>query len=415
MLTREKYLELVHEAETCEQFKNSPTLGYEAVAEKLFDASYDATKGEVKKDAISFTALLEAELSKRIPGERILLAGHYGDEFMDKYKNDPRVMEAVTSGAFPTITSTFIQKATIKAYEYNSNDLLNLINEDSWTGGDTSKATIPGMRATGKMLPRAEAASYTGDDTHEDYVDIYLHDFGRKIALTWEAVKSDRTGMLLQRAEAMGKAGALHRAEMVTQTIEMVAARSTMPNEAATKGAVFNGQTALTQANIYANTHAAVTGLDAQVNDNVVTTSTALDHDGLKEAWGLLRKMTDGRGKKIMVEPNVLLVPSDLAVDAYSLLKTVNIPGTTDFGTNFFKDKFKIVDSVFFSDTNSWYLGDFKSQITWIWVDKPRTLRQGTSSDAFFNNKIVAEYLFAYHGGCGHTDYRYVVRSPGIS
>jgi len=418
MLTREKYVEMFREAETLEQFKNSPTEGYEAIGERLFDASYDAQRGEIKKDTISFTAILEAELGRKLNDPSIYLRGAGADEFLQKYRDDKSkrlIYEAVTSGAFPTITTTLIQKAVIKSYEYNTKDLVSLVTEESWTGGDTKKATIAGMRAFGPFLPRNQGASYIADDTHEDYVDIYLQDFGREVALTWEAVKSDRTGQLLREAEAMGKAGALHRGEMITQTIEMVANRSTMPGESATKAASFNGQIALTQVQLYSADHSSQAGLDGQTNANLVVTNTALDHDGLKEAYNLLGVMTDGRGKKIMVTPSVLFVPTQMEVDAFSLIKTVNIPGTSNFGTNYFKDKFQIVGSPFFSDTNCWFLGDFKSQITWIWVDKPRTERLGTSSESFFHNKIVAQYLFAYHGGVGHTDYRYIVRSPGAS
>jgi len=57
-----------------------------------------------------------------------------------------------------------------------------------------------------------------------------------------------------------------------------------------------------------------------------------------------------------------------------------------------------------------YYLGDFKSQLLWLWAWKPSTEMHVSSSEEAFMNNIVFRIKFSYHGGVAHTNYIYVAR-----
>lgn len=387
--------------------------GYKAVGEKLFNATYDPKTNRLDTSGLSFKAMTEAVFEYN--GHKdVSIHNFFEDvEGMDVTESQ-RVKEAVTTGAIPTIIGTVLEKSFIEAYNYHSAPYMSLVKELDWKGTDTTKATIPGMQAVSDFKARPEGTPYFESGLKEKYAEIAMKDFGRIINVTWEAVVSDQTGLLLERAQSLGEAGAAHRNKMIVQTIEMVAARSTM-GETATAGCVLNGST-LTQANVYNTTHAAVTGTDLQVNANLLSTNKALDYDGLKEAFGLARIMKDEKGEFINVNPTTLLVYSTSFVDAWNLMNTqIGQPGSSDANANFFLRRFSIVDTPYLSDTNSWYLGEFPKQVVWMWVDRPKALTETESAHAFFTSKVLRSWRFSYHGGGGMRDYRYIIRSAGES
>ena len=126
-------------------------------------------------------------------------------------------------------------------------------------------------------------------------------------------------------------------------------------------------------------------------------------------------RITNAKGAYINVVPNALLVYATQAAKAWNLMNTNMQPGTAEFNSNFYYKKFNIIDTPYLSDTNSWYLGDFPKQVVWMWVARPASLTKGTESDAFFTSKIIKQWRFSYHGGCGMRDYRYIIRSAGES
>jgi len=411
-MKKEQFKVLLREAE--DAYPNAPAKGYRQVGEKLFDASYNKANNSLNTNNFSIKAMTEAALEYKLGiSGGVNVGGQNGWDLVKEYEGDARFMETVTTGAIPTIIGTVLEKTMIESYNYHTGPYNTLVREIDWTGKDTTKATIPGMQAFSDFKERAEGTPYLQSGLKEKYAEVYLKDFGRIIALTWEAVVSDETGLLVERAQSLGEAGAFHRNQMIVQSVEMIAARSTM-GETATKACNLNGTTLL-QAGVYATTHAAVTGTDLQVNANLVATNKALDYDGIDEAWGLARKMTDEKGAYINVVPNALLVYATQAAKAWNLMNTNMQPGTAEFNSNFYYKKFNIIDTPYLSDTNSWYLGDFPKQVVWMWVARPASLTKGTESDAFFTSKIIKQWRFSYHGGCGMRDYRYIIRSAGES
>ncbi|HDL60124.1 MAG TPA: hypothetical protein ENH14_01575 [candidate division WOR-3 bacterium] len=411
-LTKDLYLTMVHEAENAPQFKNSRRQAWEAVGERLFDLAWNEkeAKLDVHKYGISFTAMLEATINKELRTP-ISLFGMSNKQFTDLLQENRQVYEAVVSGAFPTITTTIMQKTVIEAFRYHTAEYDALVSVHPWTGGSATKVSIPGLEAFDGMKRRPEGTPYYGTDTAETYVDVYMYDFGREVELTFEAVKTDQTGMLVERAQRIGEKGALHRNKMLVQSIEMVAARTTM-DETATRAGVFNG-TALTQAQFYSNDHSSQAGLDGQTNDNKISNNLTLDYDGLKEGWKLLSKMKDHRGDEIQPMPNAILCHTDYYIDAWEKINTrIGAPDTAENSANFFYNKYNVIGTPFLSDANSWYLGEFKPQVVQIEFD-PFQVSDIVSQDDLFHKKIIRCWKAAHHFGIANRDYRYVVRSAG--
>jgi hypothetical protein len=403
-----EYLNLIAEAETAPEFKNAPNKAYVAVGEKLAK-SIIGKNGTVDMTKLSFKSMLEAHLRHTLQDPSLVLT----NDFLSEYDGNKLVSETVTTGSFPTIIGTVMSKTFIESYNYFTADYKALYTEVPWDGNNSTEMYVPGLQALGGAKERPEGTAYQDDSLNEKWAKVVMKDFGRMISITWEALVTDKTGLVLERCQQRGEMLGLHLAKLVVQSIEMVAARSTM-NETTTQAAVFNS-TAITQANFYANDHSAVTGLDGQTNDNLVTTSCALDFDGLKEAFSLIRKMTDENGDPITVEPKVLLVPTGEEVNAWQLMNTISQPGTAEAGLNFFRGKYSIVATPFLSDTNSWFLGDFKKQIIVVYVAHPVMVTKGSETDDFFTSKIVKKWRASHHVGSAARDYRYVVRSPGES
>jgi len=176
---------------------------------------------------------------------------------------------------------------------------------------------------------------------------------------------------------------------------------------------VLNG-TIITQSNFYTTDHSSVSGLDGQVNANTV--SDSLGTTGVSNALNRFANMVDERGDPIQIVPTVLLVHPLDGPTAWQLVRSTNQFDTSNNALNPYGPggyrTFKVVESVFIetSSTRNWYLGDFASQVYWLWGWKPETLVQTKDSNISFEKDIVTRYRFSYFGGCGHVDYRYIVR-----
>lgn len=324
------------------------------------------------------------------------------------------IAEAMSASAFPVISNRIIHGTIMPQYELHQSDLARLVTEDN--ASRTQKETVAGMTDEGSLEYRGEFESYQETEFGEKDVTIFTADFGRIISLSHEAIFDDRTGEIQRRARNIGRKAGLHRAKMIAQTIEMLP--RTAFKEATPRGFTYKG-TSFSQANFYANSHAAVSGLDGQVNDNLQT--TALGTAGLTSALILLGNMTDTVGDEHDVMAQFLLVPEDLAVLAWQLLSSTvafdnaassanNATGRNYFGPGG-PGRLTPVSSRLLSSSSLWYIGDFLAQLLWLWVWKPATAQQGNNSTKAFESQIVQRYRFNYAGGVGHLDYRNIVRS----
>jgi len=320
--------------------------------------------------------------------------------------NAMEVAEAVSSSAFPTITTMLTHSIVIAPYEVRMNEVMALCTEGDATMTDDE--TVRGMTAIGGIRRRLETEAYDETDFGEKKVSIRKSDFGRIISLTMEDIFNDRTGDIQARARTIGEDAGQHQELMIMETLENLP--RTAFQEATSRAFVYNG-TAYTQAQFYASTHATI--LDMQVNKNEV--AGGITATGLTNAWLAFAAMVDERGKQIVVRPTQVIVHSSDELTIATLFATERSVGNAFNDVNQFGPRGRVslatVVSPFVSDTtNVMYMGDFKRSLLWLWVERPSTVTAAASDDDAFRRRIVWKARFNYYGGVGHRDYRYGVR-----
>jgi len=357
---------------------------------RLVKAELDSLfeEGKIKPDEFSVKGLFEELVVSENPD-------------ITSTSSAERIAEAVTTTAFPTITSSVIHNTIIPAYELEVGDLASLCREAPAT--KTANDKVAGFTTGGGPERRLETMAYQETDFGEKYIEIDLSDFGRIISLTREAIYDDRTGQLLDRARDIGEKGGQHRALMIAETIEV--APRTAFGESASRAFVYKG-TALTASQFYSSDHSSVA--DKQTNDNVDT--TALSFTGIDALNTLFQGMVDENGDRIIIRPKTLLVPPALWTTATKLMFGATDPDQVGAQVNPFKGMYDLKQSPYLSSSTKYYLGDFQKQLLWLWVWKPETAVQTANSEVAFSSQIIQRYRFDYNGGVGHTDYRHICR-----
>ena len=327
------------------------------------------------------------------------------------YETDAKeIAEAVTASAFPTISGVVINSTIIPAYELAVGPSARLVTEQMAT--KTSREEIAGWTAGGQFEMRPEHTSYQEDVITEKYWSVDKYDFGKIISLTREAIFDDRSGELIGRARALGEKGGQLRAKIITQTLE-VAAR-TAQGESSSQAAVYKGS-AITASNFYNADHSALID-SAGTNANIATSNGLGVDQAINTANTLFSKFVDENGETIVIIPQVLIYPPALHQTAQELLFGTtkrSISATLDEGhlENVWKGRFDPIELPFLSSDTTWYIGDPRKQMVWLWVWRPETKVQNADSESAFHAQIVLRYRFSWYGGCGHTDYRFIVKN----
>ena len=365
--------------------------GYEMAADSLVEA-IDA--GQINTSQISFKQLYE--------------------ELVDVPISEPaaRVAEAMDSSAFPTVAKKIIHKDIIDEYDLALGSVGDLVRSAQATRTD-DELVVGFTAGDTNPLMRRQGMAYEETSFGEKNWKVVMADFGRLISLTREVIYEDRTGEVMSRARDIGRAAGHHKQKMIIETIEC-AARSAF-EETSFGGAVYKGS-AQNAAAMYSNDHSA---LDGQANDNLIASNALADYTDLDAVYQAYNAMVDEAGNKVSIVPNTVLIPNALKAKAFQIMNSQMLGGgasdTVSPTYNPVKDLaqggLNIVSSVFLSSASDWYMGDFAKQMLWLNVYSPATASQGANSELAFTNQIVARFRFSYHGGVGHTDWRYIVKS----
>jgi hypothetical protein len=321
--------------------------------------------------------------------------------------NAVEVAEAVASSAFPIVTTQLTHAITIEPYNVRMNEVMTLCTEGEAT--ITDDENVRGMTAIGGIRRRLETEAYDETDFGEKKVSIRKSDFGRIISLTMEDIFNDRTGDIQARARTIGEDAGIHQEQMIMETLECLP--RTAFGEDTSRAFVYGG-TAITQAQFYAASHVGI--LDGMVNKNVATGGVA--ELGLTAAYLCFSKMTDERGKAIVVRPTTIVIHSQYELTLATVLASqLNTATAGSNAVNAFgpmgKVRLNTVVSPFLDVTASLaYMGDPKRSLLWLWVERPQTITAAASDDDAFTRRIVWKARFNYYGGVGHRDYRYLVR-----
>jgi hypothetical protein len=324
---------------------------------------------------------------------------------------------AVSSSQFPVISKVAINKAILDNYELYSEDVGILTSELSATR--TNEEYVAGFTDPEAPELRPESMSYEMTNFGDRDITIHMADFGRTISVTREAIFNDRTGQLLDNARLIGEYGGQHRAKMVIQTLEGLPRTAFKEATGASRAFTYKGTT-YQNTSIYSNDHSAI---DGRVNDNLAATNALADYTDLQAVMDLFTDMTTPTGHEMAVSPKIVLVHEKAVNTAWQILnapeylKDPSHAGTAiyhqpnPFGPGGPGGKFNVLSSRYLASTTTWYCGDPAKQLKWLWVWRPATASLAASADIAFFNNIVMTYKFSYHGGVGHADYSYIVKS----
>lgn len=388
MALKNNDLKAIVEAEVQGSGVDNKQVGYERAANRISELI------DTKKLSVSDFSLREMYRSLVDPN------------FELAHASAKSISEAIQSSAFPNITSKVMHSTVMPAYFFEIGNIPNLVTEsDAYHAGSND---VPGFTAADTPKMRREGFGYKETGMSEKYATIDCVDIGQIISLTREAIFNDRTGQLVTRAKEIGKYLAQARERMIIETIE-VATRTDL-EETTSRAFVMMG-TAISASNFYNSDHSAVAGLDGQVNDTVdVTDDDTLSSAGLDAVANLFPAMLDEKGSRISVKPKQLLVPTRYRRKAWQLTVSAGEYDTANNAENYFKGLYETYTSPYLSTAYYYYLGDFPKQLMWLWVWRPETEVQGAGTDLAFERQIVLRMRTSMNGGCGHVDYRNIVR-----
>lgn len=387
------------------------------VIKTLVSTEVEKAGGSTRKGFENAARVIESALDKKdLPSKKVSLRALYDatvDTSLGESAQD--VAEAISSSAFPVISSKLIHRDIIRQYDLSVGDVSRLVRETEPTNS-TSRELVAGIQAgSSEPLLRREGEAYKEAQFGEKNWQIQMADFGRMISITRETIKEDRTGEVMNYAQMIGRAAGQHKAKMIIQTLEGNPRDAF--EESSFKGAIYKGQE-LTKNQLYSDDHS---GLDGQVNDNLAEGNPLVDYRSIDNIMQLFAKMTDEGGHKISITPRYLVVPNALKVTAWNIMNTISYAYAGDGGdssqprptTNPISaiGDFEVIGSIWLSSDSDYYLGDMPSQLQWINVFPPETASQGADSELAFTNQIVSRFRFSYHAGLGHTDYRWIIRS----
>lgn len=135
--------------------------------------------------------------------------------------------------------------------------------------------------------------------------------------------------------------------------------------------------------------------------------TTALSYDAVIATRLAMRKFVDDTNNLVAVNPNTLVVPADLEASAWTILNTINKPGTANNDGNFVRGQgFNVVVWDYLTDTNNWFLVDAqlaKMHLWWFNRDLPEFDLDPTGS---YNLKANFRGYMRY--GFGFDDYRWI-------
>ena len=101
--------------------------------------------------------------------------------------------------------------------------------------------------------------------------------------------------------------------------------------------------------------------------DNLVTSS--LSSVSLTAARIQFRGLRGDRGQVLDIEPDMILIPPDLAGTAYEIGESMGVPENANNAANYNKGKYRIVEWQRLSSTRNWYLIDstlMKDGLHWV-------------------------------------------------
>lgn len=220
----------------------------------------------------------------------------------------------------------------------------------------------------------------------------YIHkEFASGFAVGKRLYEDEQYGIINGMAEDLGRAG---RTKVETDVA------SVFNNAFSASSPIYDGKPLISAEHPYEG------GLSG-VQSNLV--EGALSDITLKKAITLMRDVKDNGGKKIVLQPDTLVVPPALEWLAIELTKSAQKPGTADNDINALAGRLKVFVYDYLTNDDAWFVIDSKRhKLTFFWRVKPEFTR-GKDTDNF-----VAKYNGRMRYSFGASAWQGVVGSPGV-
>jgi hypothetical protein len=134
--------------------------------------------------------------------------------------------------------------------------------------------------------------------------------------------------------------------------------------------------------------------------------SYALTPANVEIVRNLMKGWVDDRGKKIMINPNMLIVPKEYRKAAKIIADTDNEPFTTDYGVNVWKGSLDVVEFDFL-DAGVWFMVDknrMKRYLKWYDRRKPTIEKDGKED---FDSEVI-KYKAVGRWAMGYDDWSWI-------
>lgn len=143
--------------------------------------------------------------------------------------------------------------------------------------------------------------------------------------------------------------------------------------------------------------------------DNAATQAnkgtSALSRDAIITARTAMREFEDDRTNRILVVPDMLLIPIELEDTAYRIIQSAQVSGTADNDANFLRGRFQVVSWELLTDANNWFMIDSRMMKSFlIWFNRiPLEFGQAEEFDTMLA-KFRAYMRYSY----GWSDWRWI-------
>jgi len=319
------------------------------------------------------------------------------------FSDAPVFAEAASASQFNTLVGVLVSTKVMQAYTPFTVIVDQLVTQFTST---QESDRVPGAYIAGSLEDVGEGAEYPHTaDIKEKYVTISHQKRGLILDVTDEAVRFDRTGLVMREAVKLGQRMGRDRESRIMKIVQDVTSyKAWYPSGS--------------QEDLYQN----AAGSASHTYDNLTTDALA-DYTDVTPLFTLLRLMKDENGDPIHVMPEILLVPVTLQVTAARVIMNDVLAGGTNNERNALKfvlpGTFKVLahPDLDAQSTIIWYLGDFKSQFVEKVVIPPQVVirRYGDNNEDAWRKDIVASYKVRYDSKVGATDYVFVGKSTGAS
>jgi hypothetical protein len=319
------------------------------------------------------------------------------------FRNISEAASAVDTSAFSNITGQIVYSKILEKY-----NLPKFIGSELCS--DTKTVFLDGEKVAGigqigdEAEKVGEAQPYpTAGVTEEYVVTPPTEKRGMIVPVTREIIIADRTGVLLERAGAVGEWLGLQKEKRVLD-------------------ACFGITNTYNRNGVQTNTYLTS---GAYVNSH---SNPLVDYTDLSNAEILLNAITDpNTGEPYMHDPNTIVVPYDLKQTAERILAATQVAHVdnqtnaatvrmySDVPSSIFGSKYKVVTSPYVkartSSGSTWFLGDFKKAFSYMQVWDITTSQQGETSAVAFTHDIVMQFKADERGVPAVMNPRYVTKN----